>query len=385
MSEPPGLSLGVAGSLQRLACYGALCLGAVGLLLVARVGWFDQGPVHDQKTLTQWLDSIPQESNPDRSTEVAQAIYQMGPEAVPFILKRLKAPFAWLGAPQRWLPASLDLMAYLPVSIQSQRAQHVKRVRPLIDLLLGAPQNWEDALFTGSLSLIRRSDPVEISFGLEILQGLPTKMGEHLEELSHCLRFTVVGPEERVMLLHALDLVRNQGPAARELGGEVLNLMGHEDRRIRQRAILVGGWIGVDGREGYKRLKASLEGSLHDRRIALQTLSKIAVADLEQMTWLVRALQDGDEAIRRYGAEGLGRLGVASLDYLEALIPLLRDPSMAVRATTALSIGAMGPSASPALPFLYDAMNNDFSGVGQECRLAIENIDPSSAGTIIVR
>ena len=44
----------------------------------------------------------------------------------------------------------------------------------------------------------------------------------------------------------------------------------------------------------------------------------------------------------------------------------------------------MGPKAKEALPFLHDAMNNDFSG-WTECRMAIEKIDPTQIGQIIVR
>ena len=129
------------------------------------------------------------------------------------------------------------------------------------------------------------------------------------------------------MLVNALTLARSMGELAKALEPDILPWLGHEDRRIRHRAILAAGWLGLNGESCFPKLKSSLEGSPHDRRIALQTLSKIAPPKEECMIYLTEAFKDPDEDIRRYGAEGLGNLRESAISHLESL-PSLRDPSM---------------------------------------------------------
>jgi HEAT repeat protein len=67
------------------------------------------------------------------------------------------------------------------------------------------------------------------------------------------------------------------------------------------------------------------------------------------------------------------------------MLKLLGDEDFGVRMTAADAIGDVGPGATKAIPELIRTLNNDFSGVGQHCRRAIEKIDPEQAKNIMIR
>ena len=51
---------------------------------------------------------------------------------------------------------------------------------------------------------------------------------------------------------------------------------------------------------------------------------------------------------------------------------------MEVRISSAEALGEIGPRASRAIPHLFDALNNDFAGMGVPAHEAIKKIDPAS-------
>jgi hypothetical protein len=363
------------------------------VLLVVAIGfaylYYNSEPRYQGRRFSEWMRLYEQGVDPGRAE---RAIYGMGPDAVPHLAYCLTSS----------KPGMLDRMvmsigrlnqnlgfklsqATSRWKINFQGSDRSKTGRESLiaqDMLKNAPEAWKPAIISAMKEILEKGSVYTQQPALLVMQHYAADAGPLLDALREILK-----DANGSLLRPTLDLMREMGEKASSLGPELIPLFIHPDMSIQSKAILVGAHIKMDPQEAMPALKPMLDSmpGEHRRMVAVKTLAEIALPEEEQMRYLKEALDDPSEDIRNYAAYGLGRLGVDAIGSLDALIPLLKDEVIGVRATAATAIGNMGPAAKPAIPHLFDTMNNDFSGVGQECRVAIEKIDPEQAKNIIIR
>lgn len=363
------------------------------LVLLVVVGFvflfYYSEPRYQGRRFSEWMRLYEQGVDPNRAQ---LAIYAMGPDAVPNLTYCLTASKPRLMdrvvMSVRRLHPNLafklnQVVSKLPTSVQSNgRLKKSRQSMIAQELLKNAPESWKPSIISSMQGVFENGSVYQKQPALLVMKHYATDAVPLMDGLRGILKDGVDS-----LLRPTLDLISDMGELASPLGPELIPLFAHPDMSVQSKAVLAGSRIKMDPVKAMPSLKPMLDSTPggHRRLVAVQTLAKIAIADEEQVRFLVEALDDPSEDIRSYAAQGLGRLGKDAIGSLDALIPLLKDEEIGVRATVATAIGNMGSGAEAAIPHLIETMNNDFSGVGQECRMAIEKIDPEQAKFIIVR
>jgi hypothetical protein len=349
-----------------------ICLLGVSYLL------YNSEPRYDGRRFSAWMTFYEEGIAPSRAQA---AIYAMGTGAVPHLTSRLRIRsglFARLYESNTRVAGLMD--RFFQYGLRSNRVHPQAMIAE--DLLKNAPEDWQPVIEESMMELLSHGQGRDQITSLRIL-GFFTP---DAEQVSPILK-TILHDQESETTKAALEFIRKQKINARPLEDEVIALFSHTDPTVQDKALIVASFSKLDPEKAMPPLTLlldSMPGS-HKKRMAMQLLSSIALPVSEHISYLESGLEDPSDEVRRYAVLGLGRLGQHALGCLNKMLPLLNDENFGVRMSTADAIGDLGSGASRAIPELMRTLNNDFSGVGQHCRRAIEKIDPEQAKNIMIR
>jgi quinoprotein glucose dehydrogenase len=132
------------------------------------------------------------------------------------------------------------------------------------------------------------------------------------------------------------------GDFAKLVTAELVKLLGHADRRVRQESQFAL----VDKKESAALTTSALEGpTLLARMHGIWGLAQLARRDhgaAKKLDVLLPLLADGEAEVRAQAAKALGEAKPAEAGYYERLVPLLKDESLRVQYFAAISLGKLG-------------------------------------------
>jgi hypothetical protein len=349
-----------------------LCLLGVSYL------FYNTEPRHGGRRFSAWMTFYEEGISPDRAQS---AIYAMGTDAVPHLTSRLRNRSVLLRRLYESNPFVAGLMdRFLQYGQRSHRVHPQAMIAE--DLLLNAPKAWGTTVQDSMMQLLTQGQGGDQITSLRILEPLNPD-----PELMIPILKSILQQKNTETAKAVLEFIRKQKWEAKPFENELITLFNHPDLAIQDKALLVATFGKMDAAKAMPALKLHLDtmpGS-HKKRMAIQLLSSIALPDPKHIQYLEDGLDDPSDEVRRYSVLGLGRLGEPALGSLDDMLPLLSDENFGVRMSAADAIGDLGSGATKAIPHLIRSLNNDFSGIGQHCRRAIEKIDPEQAKNIMIR
>lgn len=317
-------------SLLGWGLFAALLVGAVGAL------WSQAGRAvrYDGRRLEYWLDGLNRPDYRERA-QAETALRQLGPEAVPDLVRGLRARDGLL---RRWCTVLVD-------RVTSPRAPRVPkaRVREQAALLLAR-------------------------LGPQAVAALPALIAQLADDDKEAVRAAEVA-------------LRRIGPLALP---RLVAALRHRQPEVRVRAALLLS-CRQDYGEGLATAVPALLVALQDpeasvRAEVARTLGEIDPGGRSSLGALIDALADPDPAVRVAAAQALGKAGAAARSAVPGLSGRLTDAAVQVRVEAARALWQIDRQAALAVPVLTAALHD--SDMHWRAALALGEIGPAAAGAV---
>lgn len=303
--------------------------------------------IYQGKDVWQWTVQLNSPSQPQRD-EAAAALRQLGPVAVPELLKKLRAGESiprkvrlWLAS---WLPAragralTKDLQRISFVSIRSMAASGLRA--------LGTNAN---AAVPALLKAMRGSD-------LQLTWDAATAVGAIGESAMPGLIPLLEDKNSRVR--HAAAYALGEiGPPAAPAVPALIRRLGDEDPNVRASTLSTLGRIGPIA--GPMVLKMVEENRGEARRAAAMALAALQPRKQLALPALVGMSHDSDPESRRAAIEAMASLHVAQPEAISVYLNGLNDADSRVRLAAARALGEFPSKSQTALPALTAVQQND--------------------------
>jgi len=268
--------------------------------------YYNSEPRYQGRRFSEWMRLYEQGVDPGRAE---LAIYAMGPDAVPHLAYCLTSTKPGMldrmvmsvGRLNQSLAFKLSqATSKWKLSLQGNgRAKKGRESLIAQDLLKNAPEPWKPDIIFAMKDLLENGSVYQQQPALLVMEHYASDAGPLVGALRE-----IIKDGNDSLLWPTLDLLREMGELASPLGPELIPLFAHPDMSIQSKAVLVGSRIKIDPHEAMPALKPMLDSmpGEHRRLVAVQTLAAIAVAEEEQIKYLVEALDDPSEDIRNHAA-----------------------------------------------------------------------------------
>ncbi|MBI4324742.1 MAG: HEAT repeat domain-containing protein [Chloroflexi bacterium] len=356
-------------------------------------------PLYQGRPVSAWAKDL-NSPYPEVRSQAGAALRDLGPEAVPILVKSLRtrnwirelhlkvAPWISIGLRRKLWPhfrsfyAPMDRAdaarglealgpaaeAAVPVlgkalrdadrSVASQAGVALGRIGPpAVSELIGALSEADPMVRSLACSALGTIGPRAARAVPALVEIFKSTEKDHPQQASHAL--ARIGPGAIPALVAALS---------------------HPAPRVRALAASTVGSIGPPAREA---VPALLE-SLHDdqaivREKVIGALGTIWPVATGVAPALVEALQDPEPAVRLSALQALARTGQASDRCLPRLVELLEDEDFKVRGSSALLLGQLGAKAGDAIPALERKLEDRSEFVSEKAEQALQKIRTPAA------
>ncbi|HWV98109.1 MAG TPA: HEAT repeat domain-containing protein [Candidatus Acidoferrum sp.] len=376
-----------------------LALGGVAVVLalaaLTMFWWrWERGVLYRGKTVPEW-SSLIFAPEPQASNAIA-ALHAMGPEAIPDLVRLLKAGdpflqktarslFRQLPTPMAWLVS--PYVNRVPATwIRRSAARSLGVIGPaarvavpeLLQALRHPDQGlaWEAATTLGRMGRVSlpglleaasAPDPTTRRVAIFALGQLPPENQESMAALVRALH----DPEAAIRASAAYSLSTIGLPAIAPLVEE----LGRERGGLRETAgALVLRIYNFRPVPGADAAMAGNDPNREARRLALGALAQSGTADDLVQQVFSGALRDPASEVRLIGLQHLNLQGTNTMPVLVGLVLCLKDDSAAVRAFAAEALGSIGLVAKPATASLTRLLEDDNETVRVAAREALNKL-----------
>lgn len=278
----------------------------------------------------------------DRSAanEAARALGAIGPDAVPAVVKTLKAvenqPDA-LFAARVLVRIGPGAKAAAPAVLSVLKANGDPQIRLACIQVLDAVKSVDGATVEELLK-IAAADPKAAYYQVHLIVALG-KVGPNAKAAIPFLAKTMKDAPEPHFRIHALESLARIDPASPQLTEGLVRMLDSPDmpKLMVLESLSKGGTLTKEG------LKA-IEERLRDRDSAIRLQAAVVFGKTNAdhpavVSILIESLQERDPRMRRQAAEAIGQLRPRDEAVLEALTQRARDADPEVRKAVAVAIG----------------------------------------------
>jgi HEAT repeat protein len=180
---------------------------------------------------------------------------------------------------------------------------------------------------------------------------------------------------------HTLNQL-NQTTAFKNLLGELLKKLSHQDPEIRKSAVSIIGSLKTKDIHAHQILIESLKDTDEEvRRQIIIALGQCSPLTDQVLKLLIQLLENPDPILRRSGAEALGAAKTNNPEILAALIKTSSDKDWAVRRNSVRAIGKLVPQDLQVNRTLIKALSDPEYEVRASAVYALEKIKPKDLET----
>jgi HEAT repeat protein len=340
----------------------------------------EKEPVHDGKTVSQWIELLKSRDSYQRR-QAADALLALGPQA--------KAAVPALALALKDADRTVRELAALALR---RLGPHAKGVVPaLVEVL----RQDKDEFVRWKAAFALRHVGLEAKIVPDLLEACKDVLGNVRWEAQGALRQIGPGPEGKAAvpaLIKALEdekwpvramaaeCLGRVGPEAGAAVPALLKLLKDDKSQVRGDAAEAVGRIG-GGAKPEAAIAALSDLLLKEDRFT-GNHSAWALTELGEpgIAALVQALESAKPGARRYAVIALQEVGLGAKAAVPALIKALEHEDARLHSPAAYSLGRMGPAAKAALPALTKALRDSDPHVRINAADALRRIDDSSAG-----
>ncbi|MBI3416917.1 MAG: HEAT repeat domain-containing protein [Verrucomicrobia bacterium] len=288
-------------------------------------------PTYQSKPVSVWLDKL-EFTNIDQPNPELYALLQIGPEALPYLTRRLRCR---------------DSSKYY-VTLYSKLPMPAQRLLPKPR---GLKDRWLAAWALGE-------------FGLMAQSAMP--------DLIHALNDPSSGVQRQ-----AAEAIPLLGPTRTNSVAALIRALSNPDNEVQLNAIRALAWLGPDAAPAVPALAAQLHATNVLAREAAGALGQIGTNSASAMPALLEAFDRGDAEISASVIQAIGRIGPRAKQALPALRKILAESNHQLHSAAAYALARVSAGEVEAFQALQEALAD--SQCRQEIVSALWRLDPKRA------